>query len=330
MLSRNLIIVIILVIVSIIGFVLWQRTGSITSHQQSNTATNQNLESNHNLETATADKSGFIEDLRKREFKGGEIKTEETLSSNNSYTSYLVSYPSDNLKIYGRMNIPNGNGPFPVIILNHGYFNPSSFTSGDGTQTMADILASNGYFTLASDYRGHGKSDSDNEGGRGHRPEYSIDVLNLIASVKSLPKADQNKIGVWGHSMGGEVSMRAIEATDKVKAVALWAPTSANAADNRAFYGGGRNAPSNPAPEIDGTSPINYLKYITASISIHQGLVDTEVKPEWSKNLNDALKKEGKIVEYFEYEGQDHNFKNLGWDLISQRTVEFFDKYLKK
>lgn len=163
-----------------------------------------NLEGDHSLESATADKPGFIEDLRRREFKGGEIKIEETSTQNNSYTSYIISYPSDNLKIYGMMNVPEGDGPFPVIILNHGYFNPSSFTSGDGTKTMADILAANGYLTIASDYRGHGKSDSDNGGRGGHRPEYAIDVLSLIASIKSTPKADQSRVGMWGHSMGGK------------------------------------------------------------------------------------------------------------------------------
>jgi len=54
-----------------------------------------------------------------------------------------------------------------------------------------------------------------------------------------------------------------------------------------------------------------------------------EVNPEWSKELNEALKNEGKTVEYFEYPGQDHNFRNLGWGVISQRTLEFFDRYLK-
>jgi uncharacterized protein len=327
--NKNVIILAIVLILGIGAFLLWQRINPSATNQQTNSQRESTLESDHNLETATADKPGFIEDLRKREFKSGEIKIEETVSDNASYTSYLISYPSDNLTIYGRMNIPKGNGPFPVIILNHGYYNPSLFSSGDGTQTMSDILARNGYVTLASDYRGHGKSDSDGERG-GHRPEYSIDVLNLLASVNSLEKADTERIGMWGHSMGGEVSLRTIEATDKVKAVALWAPTSANAADNHAFYGGRRSTPGNSTPELDGTSPINYLKYITATISIHQGLEDTEVRPEWSKELNDALKKEGKTVEYFEYPGQDHNFRNLGWDLISERTVAFYDKYLKR
>lgn len=271
----------------------------------------------------------FIEQLRQREYKGGEIKIEETLTHNNSYSSYIFSYPSDDLKIYGMMNIPEGNGPFPVIVLNHGYFDPSSFTSGDGTRTIADILATNGYITVASDYRGHGISEDDGQRQGGHRPEFAIDVLNLIASIRNIPEADTNKIGMWGHSMGGEVSLRTAEATDKVKAIVLWAPTSANASDNANFYGGMHSGDSNN-PEIDGISPINYLKYISAPISLHQGLVDVEVKPEWSQELYNALKKEGKIVEYFEYEGQDHNFKNLGWDLISERTIVFFDRYLKE
>ncbi len=287
---------------------------------------------NRDLSTETQPKedNSFIEKSRNRSYQVGEIKLEEMLSNNSYYTSYQISYPSDDLKIYGMMNVPNGDGPFPVIILNHGYFNQSSFQSGDGTQTMADILARQGYLTLASDYRGFGESENDSQGSRGHNPNYSIDVLNLIESVKSLKKADPNRIGLWGHSMGGEVSMRAIEATDKIKAVALWAPTSANAADNHAFYGGGRNTPANSPAEIDGTSPINYLKYIQTPISLHQGLADTEVKPEWSKQLKEALEKEGKTIEYFEYEGQDHNFRNLGWDLISQRTLEFYNKYLRE
>ncbi len=276
-----------------------------------------------------SDSSSFIEQLRQRDYKKGKIKTEKTLSQNNNYTSYQVSYDSDGLKIYGVMNVPKGNGPFPVIILNHGYYNTSQFQSGDGTKTMADILARNGYLTLASDYRGHGMSENDGEGrGGGHRPEYAIDVLNLIASLESLSYIDTNKIGMWGHSMGGEVSLRTIEATDRVKAVALWAPTSANASHNSSFYGGSRQTTEDENSETYGISPINYLNYISSPISLHQGLDDTEVNPEWSKELKFALEKEGKSVEYFEYEGQDHNFKNLGWDLISKRTLDFYNKNL--
>ena len=58
--------------------------------------------------------------------------------------------------------------------------------------------------------------------------------------------------------------------------------------------------------------------------------VKANLKPEDKIAAVNELKKEGKTVEYFEYEGQDHNFKNLGWDLVSERTIAFYDKYLKK
>lgn len=311
-----------LLILIIVGVIL-QRSNISNTNIRENIASKNNPSANENSRTS------FIEQLRQRKFTGGKIKIEETLAHNNLYTSYIFSYPSDNLKIYGMMNIPTGAGPFPVIVLNHGYFNQSSFQSGDGTQTMADILASQGYVTLASDYRGFGKSENDSERSRGHNPNYAIDILNLVTSIKNLPKADSNRIGMWGHSMGGEVSLRTAEATDNVKAIVLWAPTSGRSSDNASFYGGRRSLSPTNYPDDGGTSPIDFLKYISSPISLHQGLSDTEVNPEWSKELNDALKKEGKTVEYFEYAGQDHNFRNLGWDLISERTVDFFDKYLK-
>ncbi len=310
-------------------FVLWQGFKIANPKQPDSKSQDNALETDHSLENTIGSSPNFIEDLRKRNFTGGDIKIEKTLAQSDPYTSYLISYPSDNLKIYGVMNIPQGEGPFPIIVLNHGYYSPTEFKSGDGTRNIADILVPEGYITLASDYRGHGNSENDSGNRGGHRPEYAIDVLNLIASIKNIPQADTNRIGMWGHSMGGEVSLRTAEVTDKVKAIVLWAPTSADAADNLGFYGRTNKGSVSINPSLKSVSPINYLTYLTAPISIHQGLEDTEVNPEWSRELNTALKKEGKQVEYFEYEGQDHNFRNLGWDLIAERTKEVFNKYLK-
>lgn len=226
-------ILVLLCIFGIIIFVVFQRK----KPTENTTSLNNPFDS---AETNKEKAPSFIEQLRQRNYQGGEIKIEETLSQNNSYTSYLISYPSDDLKIYGRMNVPAGQGPFPIIILNHGYFNQSSFTSGDGTQTMADILTRNGYITLASDYRGFGKSENDGQGSRGHNPNYAIDVLNLIASVKNLDRADPDKIGMWGHSMGGEVALRTVEVTDKIKALVLWAPTSRQSFRQRSFLRRGK------------------------------------------------------------------------------------------
>lgn len=305
--NRNLIILAVILIFGIGAFILWQRQSFPVSNQQIGISQNINTERDQLLENDGDKDRSFIEGLRKREFNGGEIKIEEVLPKESNFTPYIISYTSDNLKIYAAMNIPEGIGPFPVILLNHGYYDTQTFQTGDGTNGMATILANNGYITLASDYRGHGKSEGQ---GGGHQPEYAIDVLNLLASVKNIEKGDANRVGMWGHSMGGETSLRTVEATDAIKALVLWAPT----------LGGGHSSDN---------SLMSNLTKIKTPISLHQGLSDTEVDPETSIILSDALKKEGKQLEYFEYEGQDHNFRNLGWDLISERTLDFYNKHLK-
>ncbi len=288
------------------GFFYWKKT-NLSTEGFKTTNKNTSLVNSTLQEATTKDENSFIEQLRLRKFNKGEITIEKKLPKKSNFTPYIISYTSDNLKIYAAMNIPDGNGPFPIILLNHGYYNIRTFKTGDGTNGMATILANNGYITLASDYRGHGESEG--EGG-GHQPEYAIDVLNLIASVENIEKADPTRVGMWGHSMGGEVSLRTVEATNKIKALVLWAPT----------LGGGHTS------DVD---LMDNLKYILLPVSLHQGLLDAEVDPKTSITLLNSLEKENKQIEYFEYKGQDHNFQNLGWDLISERTINFFDKYLK-
>lgn len=100
-----------------------------------------------------------IAGLREREFEGGEISLDVRLAFNDVYSAYLISYPSDGLRITGMLYIPAGNGPFPVIVMNHGYYPRSDYSSGDGSDRAAKYLVERGYFTISSDYRTWGGSD---------------------------------------------------------------------------------------------------------------------------------------------------------------------------
>jgi uncharacterized protein len=278
----------------------------------------------------TAQDPYAMETLFSRTYPGGEIVPESVLQQNGAYTSYLISYPSDNLKIYGVMRIPVGNGPFPVIVMNHGHYDPATYISGQGTDNMADILARNGYLTLASDYRGHGKSEG-SPASAGNRTVYGIDTLNLIASIPSVPEADGSRIGMWGHSMGGEVSMVVSEVSKQIKASVVWAPTSGDATVNAKFY----SRFGAPAETLDGAtsaaqSPLYFVDHVSAPISLHQGDIDTQVDPQWAIRWRDRLQAAGKQVEFYWYPGQGHNFTELGWGVISPRTIEFYDSFLKK
>ena len=148
-----------------------------------------------------------IDGLRQHEYQSGKIHIRSTLLETDKFTSYLIDYPSDGLTITGVMQIPNGDGPFPVIIMNHGFFSRSIYSSGDGTDRSSAFLAEHGYLTLAPDYRSWGDSDI------GNSFFYSglvIDVINLLNAVPSIPQADPARIGMWGHSMGGGVTMKVL------------------------------------------------------------------------------------------------------------------------
>jgi len=148
-----------------------------------------------------------IDGLRQHEYQSGKIHIRSTLSVTEKFTGYLIDYPSDGLTITGVMQIPLGDGPFPVIIMNHGFFARSVFNSGDGTDRSSAFLAEHGYITLASDYRSWGESDI------GNSFFYSglvIDVINLLNAVPSIPQADPARVGMWGHSMGGGITMKAL------------------------------------------------------------------------------------------------------------------------
>ncbi len=280
-----------------------------------------------------------VEGLRARDYRGGEIKITHWVTDTGAYVGYLITYPSDNLTISGLMYVPKGDGPFPVIILNHGYLPPSQYWSGSDTFQAADYYARRGFLTLSPDFRGYARSDT---GLNIYRMGYVMDALNLAASVKSLPYADAQRIGIWGHSMGGGVTTGAIVVNDLVKAAVLYAPVSA---DKRVgTFAGGLGGTSSSIPSdlydsyyywayrgdmVDEFSPINYFAYVRAPVQIHIGTADTTTPPRWSQAIRDALKKNSKTVEYYEYPYQGHAFFGASWELFNQRVVQFFDKYLR-
>ncbi len=279
----------------------------------------------------------FVESLRARSYTGGTIEIVETLEQTSAYTSYLIAYPSDGLRITGMMNVPVGEGPFPVIVLNHGHYDLSEYTTGRGTNSAADIFARHGYLTLAPDYRGHAGSDS---GDNFFRTGYVVDVLNLIASVKSLPQAKPDSIGIWGHSMGGGVAIEVMVVNPPgLRGVVLYGAMSGDMTDNYyriAFFRGqdtpGPDFPVLPeaAPEAYAQlSPINYLQYVGVPVIIHHGDLDDQVPPDWSLRLQDALKVAGKESTLYTYPNAGHSFFDEDWNTFMGRNVEFFEGVVK-
>ena len=108
--------------------------------------------------------------------------------------------------------MPNGEAPeggWPAIVFNHGYIPPSVYRTTERYIAYVDQLARSGYIVFRIDYRGHDRSEGNASGAYGD-PGYTVDVLNALASIKQFPQANPERIGMWGHSMGGFLTLRAM------------------------------------------------------------------------------------------------------------------------
>jgi dipeptidyl aminopeptidase/acylaminoacyl peptidase len=279
---------------------------------------------------------------------GRDLQLGAVLDDQTAYTRYTITYKSGDLTISGIMNIPKGAGPFPLLLLNHGYIDPAVYTNGRGLKREQDYLARQGYAVLHSDYRNHAFSDKEPEGAveTEHRLPYVEDVINGVyaaheaAAEGRLPGVDTSRVGMLGHSMGGGIALNVLVAKpDLVDAVVLFAPVSGYYPDNFQKWIVNRQAVAdavlsrygdwNENPEFwSQISAETYYDRATAPVLVHHGTADNDVPLAWSDRMTEALTQEGKDVTYHVYPGEPHEFA-AAWGQVMQRTTTFFNEHLR-
>ena len=79
--------------------------------------------------------------------------------------------------------MPEGEGPFPTVVLAHGYIDPAVYVNGQGMTRERAWFGDRGYVALHVDYRGHAGSDPDRSGGLDMRMGYTEDVINAVHAL---------------------------------------------------------------------------------------------------------------------------------------------------
>lgn len=275
-----------------------------------------------------------IENLRKRNFSGSVIELDEAVATMSGYTVHLFHFYSDGKRVNGMAHIPEGAGPFPVIVQARGYAELDGYKSGNGTRRSAAVYAANGYLTLAPDFLGYGGSDSPSENVWEARFETYTTMLNLLASISSLPMADTSRVGLWGHSNGGQIVLTVLEILQKNIPATLWAPVSAPFPYSVLYYtydydDHGKALRKSLAAfentyDVELYALINYLDGIQGPVQVHQGSEDPDIPLQWTNQLVSSLKNKEKDVTYWTYPGADHNMLPSAWSVVVARDIEFF------
>lgn len=294
-----------------------------------------------------------IDAMRAKKYPGSTFVVVQTLTGRRNYARYIVSYLSDGLTQYGLLTVPLGNMPvggWPAILFNHGYIPPGSYSTVESYASYVDVLASSGFVVFKPDYRGNANSQ-----GVPVQPyvsgDYVTDSMNALSSLQKDDRVNSKKIGVFGHSMGGNISLHELVISKDFSAAVLFAGSIGDEAAIIDWWDRRFSAKSivgndldtyylvKKMEEINGTpnsnegywnsiDPTKYISTVSAPIQIQVGTADTAVPVSFSTTLRDLLKSKEKAVEFYEYPGIDHNFSGVTSTALG-RAVSFYEKYLK-
>jgi dienelactone hydrolase len=127
-----------------------------------------------------------------------------------------VTFPSGKLELHGFLFRPEGSGPFPAILYNHG----SEEKPGPKPE-LGRLFSGSGYVFFVPHRRGHGRSPRDatvnalyaqGTGGVVTLHELHLeDQLAALAFLKRLDGVDPERIAVAGCSYGGIQTVLAVE-----------------------------------------------------------------------------------------------------------------------
>ena len=294
-----------------------------------------------------------ISAMRQKSYPGSDLSFEQTLNPGSNYKQYLVSYESDGLKQYGLLTIPSGQKPeggWPVILFNHGYIPPAQYSTESSYSSFVNVFAQAGYIVFKPDYRGNANSQG-NPVQIYVSPDYLTDSMNGLSSIEKYKDANPNKIGVFGHSMGGNITLHELVISKDFKAAELMAGVVGNENQIIDWWNQRIAAKSIVGNDLDASylveqmvadhktpdsnpdywnsiDPTKYIADINAPIQIQVGTADLSVPPDFSSSLKDSLQSVGKTVDYHLYPGADHNL-SPDTNAALNEAVSFFNKYLK-
>ena len=268
--------------------------------------------------------------------------------------AYATASPAQKLDLY----LPDGPGPFPVVLIVHG----GAFMFGDKSHDISmagtDQLLGRGYAVANVNYRLSGEAKA---------PAQIQDVKTAVRWLRAHAGAyrlNPNKIGAWGSSaganlvalLGTSVGVAALEGADlghaeqssRVQAVIDWFGPIDFLQMDAQFSGApcpaNHDAPDSPESQLIGApiqtrpdlvkmvNPITYISPEASPFLIQHGTADCVVPPGQSQLLFDALLPAigADKVQLTSLQGAPHGGGPQFWTKDNvQRILDFLDSFVK-
>jgi dipeptidyl-peptidase-4 len=220
----------------------------------------------------------------------------------------------------------------PAIVLVYGGPHAQTVRKG-GLDTFAQMLAGNGYVVFRLDNRG-----ASNRGTAFEKTLYramgTVEVEDQALGaryLKSLPYVDGDRIGVFGWSYGGYMTLRMLTATPDLYAAGVaGAPVTDWALYDTAYTERYMGKPDAETDAYAKGSVFADIKELKAKLLLVHGMADDNVVFLNSVKAMQALQKAGKSFELMTYPGEKHGFRTTANQIHRDTLIlDFFNQHLK-
>jgi dipeptidyl-peptidase-4 len=219
---------------------------------------------------------------------------------------------------------------YPVLVYTYGGPHAQVVRNAWGGANFLwhQFMAQKGYIIFSLDNRG--------SAGRGHAFETPLhfrmgaqelsDQRDGMQYLKSLPYVDSNRIGIWGWSYGGHMTLHAMfEAGDDFKAGFAGGPVTDWRYYDSIYTERYLGLPQNNEKGYQDSSPVKYASQLKGKLLIAHGTGDDNVHFANTLVVISDLIEAGKYVEVLAFPGRGHGVSDPpARRVLMQRITQFF------
>jgi dienelactone hydrolase len=293
-----------------------------------------------------------LSNLRHYGFESSPLTITGLADDNTAFQAYNFVYTSMGLTVSGRLSLPKTAEIKGIIIMLRGYQPVRGYHTGKGTEYPARYYLRNGWAVAAPDFFGFGVSSPMPNSAEAHQLYSLVNTIELYKSLQqpvfrfasdairqsrsSWPAAFK-KIGLWGHSNGGQLAVQFLEVTRLPLATVLWAPVTQPFPDSLLFYRSYTAdwvAAFKRRYKVEDYSLLHFLSAIAprTPLMLHQGGADESVPPLWSETFAKAVEAENRRrpsanaiqFTFYLYPDANHNLEPY-WPAVLARDIAFWE-----